>query len=140
MTLLEAYLFLLADTIFGNVILYPSYEYIGFIMKGLGTYNEFHIFLVSGLGFFIAIIVNYFFGLILLKIYLASMEESKRDNYNRLSKIFENYGNFLLLLHLVPPFGNIVPLLCGFTRFSFWRALIIILGSKMIYYSYYILL
>jgi membrane protein YqaA with SNARE-associated domain len=140
MSIFEAYLFLLTDTIFGNIILYPSYEFISFVMKDLGIYNSISIFLTASTGFCFAIIINYFCGRVLLRIYLASVEESKQHNYNRFCHLFKKYGRFILLLHLVPPFGNIIPLLSGFTRFSFFKTWIIMLATKMVYYTYFILL
>lgn len=140
MSLLETYLLLLTDTIFGNIAIYPSYEFIGFAMKELGGYNPIYILAIASMGFSLAVIINYFCGIILLKIYLSSVESSKRHNYNNFCLLFKDYGWAIILLHLIPPFGNIMPLLCGFTRFSLLQALAIMLSTKMIYYSYYILL
>lgn len=140
MNIVESYVLLLTDSIFGNIILYPADEFILFFMKDIGSYNPYKIYLTASIGFFIAIFINYILGIILKKIYFACTEKEQRHNYNSLTLFFRKFGSLVILLHLAPSFGSIIIVLSGFAKYSFKVTFIVALLSKMLYYGLYFIL
>lgn len=136
----EAYFLLLNDSIFGNLVLYPSGEFVLFAMQKLVGYNSHIILLTSILGFIIAVILNYFFGKILYKIYKASVESNIHRNHDQLVIYSQNYRYIILLFNIFPTFGSFIPLLAGFVSFGILRSMLFCLLSKILFYAYYLYL
>ena len=131
---------LFCDSFFGNLLLYPHKEYIIFAIKYLNTANPLNIFFIGVLGFILSVVINYFCGFIAKKIYISSMKKSKMHNYHTLLNSFQKYGWIILLFNILPLFGKFLPFLAGFVSFGLIRTVIFCSISKIIYYSYIILL
>lgn len=131
----EAKFLLFTDSIFGNIVLYPHNEFVLFTMQNLGDYNMQIAYLIVSVASVISISINYLFGKILYKIYIASMDSSKLSNFKQLVIYFKKYGNIILLFNILPIFGLIIPLLAGFVGFRYSRSVIICTITKMLFYA-----
>jgi membrane protein YqaA with SNARE-associated domain len=137
---IEAYFLLFTDSLFGNILLYPHKEFVLFTMKALHSYNNLAAFIISLLGFLVSVIINYFCGNVLQKIYKSSVDSSKYQNHGQLVIYFQRYGYIILLLNILPLFGAFIPLLAGFVSFGITRSVLFCLISKSIFYAYYLFL
>jgi membrane protein YqaA with SNARE-associated domain len=136
----EAYSFLLSDSFFGNILLYAHSEFVLYAMKHIGGYDNNIMLIVSLAGFTVSCLFNYFFGVVLYMLYKSTVNSEKQSNYWKFHGFFHKYGHYLLFTNILPLFGSFLPLVAGFASFGAWRSLVISLGSKTIFYIYYIYL
>ena len=132
----EAYLFLLNDTFFSNFVLSTNSEVAVYAMQVFGTYDKFLMFWVLVVGAMCAIIMNYVFGRVLYNLYKFSPDQVIHTKYHKLSNFFAKYGNYIMLLVVVQPFGRFVVLIAGFVRLGIVRTTIIAVAYKALYYCY----
>jgi membrane protein YqaA with SNARE-associated domain len=136
----EAYIFLLSDSFFGNILLYAHNEFVLYAMKHIGGYENRIMLLVSLVGFTISCLFNYFCGTVLYILYKSTVNSAKQSNYWVLHRFFHKYGHYLLCTSIIPLFGSFAPLFAGFASFGALRSVGLSVVSKAIFYIYYIYL
>ena len=101
MNLIENYSLLFTDSVFANTVFYGGSEMALYVMRDLGGYDPGIIVIVAILGYAISVLINYWFGRILYKIYNSSIDnKNAADNYKSLQKGFEKYGMIVLSFNM----------------------------------------
>lgn len=134
----EAYIFLLKDTIFSNLIFSPNKELALYVMHMMGSYKLIYILFIASLGAIISIICNYIFGVIAYKIYKLSKDPKINARYDKLEEFYIKYGAYFLLLTFIPNIGKFIPFIAGFTRYNIIKSLLYSFLSKCAYYLFII--
>ncbi len=133
---LEAYSLLFTDSLVGNLVISLDSELIVHSMKMFGVYNNLIIVVVATIASLVATSINYFFGIMLLRIFYFSKNAQIHINQQLLSQFFLKYNIFIFWLMLMPLWGRFIPLIAGFTKINFIRVLAISGVIKLCYYSY----
>lgn len=136
----EAYIFLLKDAIFSNLIFSPHTELALYVMKMMGSYKQIYILLFSSLGAFIAIICNYIFGVFGYKIYKFSKDAKMNIRHAKLEEFYIKYGEYFLFLTFVPNIGKFIPFIAGFTRYNINKYMLYAFLGEFAYYLFIIFL
>ncbi|WP_341747442.1 DedA family protein [Candidatus Tisiphia endosymbiont of Dascillus cervinus] len=130
----EAYSLLFIDSLVGNLVISLDSELIVHSMRIFGVYNNLIIVTVATIASLFATGINYFFGLILLKIFYYSKNEQVHTNHQSFSQFFLKYNIFILWFTIIPLWGKFIPLIAGFTKTRFLRVLAISSAVKLCYY------
>jgi membrane protein YqaA with SNARE-associated domain len=135
MNLLENYALLFTDAIFANTVFYGGSEMVLEIMHALGGYNFSIMLIVAILGYAASVLINYWFGWILYKIYDSSIDnKNAAQNYTSLKQWSHKYGAIALCLNMIPALGPFLPVLASFLRFGLKRTLLFTIISRFFYY------
>ena len=129
---LQAYIFLLNDSILGSLMFIPNSAYIGDVMVMLGKYNPYLVLIISLIGSIIAVSINWFFGKLLRR--LEGMV-NKIEYLNNAEKFFNSKGKWVLLFSMIPIWGALFTTAAGVLRFNFFHFLILVIFSKFIGFS-----
>lgn len=134
---LEQYLLLLSDSFFSNLAIDTQTETAIHTMQVFGNYNSLAMIAFAITGFFGAILVNYFFGTVLYKIFAPSNEERLKESNGRIEKLKSSkLLPFILLFSAQPIFGKFVLSFAGFCRIRFLYMLSICILAKLSYFVY----
>ncbi|MCC8398220.1 MAG: DedA family protein [Rickettsia endosymbiont of Labidopullus appendiculatus] len=132
----EAYSLLFTDSLVGNLVISLDSELIVHSMKMFGVYNNLIILIVATIASLVATSINYFFGIMLLRIFYLAKNAQIHTNQQLLSQFFFKYNIFILWFMLIPLWGKFIPLIAGFTKTNFIRVLAISAVIKLCYYTY----
>ncbi|WP_425362244.1 YqaA family protein [Candidatus Tisiphia endosymbiont of Mystacides longicornis] len=132
----EAYSLLFTDSLVGNLVISLDSELIVYSMKMFGVYNNLIILIVATIASLVATSINYFFGIMLLRVFYLAKNAQIYNNQQLLSQFFFKYNIFILWFMLIPSWGNFIPLIAGFTKTNFIRVLAISGVIKLCYYTY----
>jgi membrane protein YqaA with SNARE-associated domain len=136
MSQFEAYLFLLTDSLYSNLVISSKLELALSVMQTLGTYDIRTMFVVSLIGSILASAMNYLAGIVGYNLYRFSTDQQIQLRYQKATTIFSKYGAYILLLVPLPYFGKFIIFVAGFTRFGMMRAMFYITISRVLYYLY----
>ncbi|WP_250311910.1 YqaA family protein [Rickettsia endosymbiont of Oedothorax gibbosus] len=132
----EAYSLLFTDSLVGNLVISLDSELIVHSMKMFGVYNNLIIVVVATIASLVATSINYFFGIMLWRIFYFYKNTQIHTNQQLLSQFFFKYNILILWLIFIPLWGKFIPLIAGFTKINFIRVLAISGVIKLCYYSY----
>lgn len=138
--MIEIYFLLFTDVFTSNLIFCFSNEIIIASMKIFDSYNNLHIIIIATLAYFLTSCFNYFFGILCYKI-LAPLnkDHAVESNKNLVQLRNGQLIYILLMLSWIPFFGKFIILLTGFIRVNFFKAIIMAIVSKFIYYIYFMI-
>ncbi len=135
MDLLENYSLLLTDSVFANTVFYGGKEMAFDIMHDLGGYDPIIMVIVATLGYAVSVLINYWFGRILYKIYDSSIDNKDAvQNYKSLKQGSQKYGAIILCFNMIPAIGPFLPVLASFLHFGLKRTLLFTIISRFSYY------
>lgn len=133
---IESYSLLFTDALFANTIFYGGSEMAFYIMNAFGGYHNITMLCVASTGYAIAVLINYWFGRVLYRIYTSSIDNKNASaNYQSLKNGISKYGIWLLCFNMIPAIGPFLPVVTSFVNFGLRRTLIIAVISRIIYYS-----
>jgi len=135
MNLLENYTLLFTDSVFANTVFYGGQEMAFDIMKQLGGYDIRIMIAVAIFGYTVSVLINYWFGRILYKIYNSSIDNKNAvENYKSLKVGSKKYGFIILCFNMIPAIGPFLPVLASFVDFGLKRTLLFTMISRLSYY------
>lgn len=135
MNLLENYSLLFTDSVFANTVFYGGKEMAFDIMNELGGYNYRIMIVVAILGYAVSVMINYWFGSILYKIYASSIDnQNAAENYKSLQQGSKKYGAIILCFNMIPAVGPFLPVLASFLGFGLQPTLLFTIISRVLYY------
>jgi membrane protein YqaA with SNARE-associated domain len=140
MNLTEMYLLLFTDTLVTNLAINTSSELVINSMKIFNSYNPYAIILVSTTSFALASSINYLLGIICHKVLSPLTNEDIVSSQSKIEQIRRSrYLLLFLALSAVPFFGKFVLVFAGFCRINLSLTIAIVIFSKLVYYSYFML-
>lgn len=132
---IESYSLLFTDSFISNIAFYSSSEMVIYVMHALGSYHTTLMIFLATLGFAFSILVNYWFGRMLYKIYKSSIDNDvATQNYDMISKFLLQYAIIILPFNMVPLIGSLILVIAGFVNFSLMQTLLVSIISRLIYY------
>jgi len=135
MDFVENYTLLFTDSVFANTVFYGGKEMALDIMNELGGYDARIMVAVAILGYAVSVLINYWFGRILYKIYNSSIDNKNAvENYKSLKQGSEKYGIIILCFNMIPAIGPFLPVLASFLGFGLKRTLLFTIISRFSYY------
>lgn len=136
MNYIASYSLLFTDSLFANTIFYGGTEMALYVMKEFGGYDKRIMFTLALLGYAGSVVINYWFGRILYKIYDSSIDnKDAAENYKSLTLALSKYGYIILALNIVPAIGPFTPVLASFVNSGLKRTLGITLLYRIVYYA-----
>ena len=136
----ENYSLLFADSVFANTVFYGGQEMALNIMNSLGGYDKKIMFLVATLGYAMSVLINYWFGKILFKIYNSSIDNQvAAENYKSMQEGMQRFGWLMLCFNMVPAIGPFLPVLASFINFGIKKTLFFAAIARMVYYFWVLL-
>ncbi|MCC8417149.1 MAG: hypothetical protein LN588_01180 [Rickettsia endosymbiont of Bryobia graminum] len=133
---LEAYIILFNDSLLGNLIINLDNEILIHSMSILNNYNNILIIFVATIASLIALGINYLLGRVLLRVFNYFKTERSEVQYQLFSQFFVKYYVWVVFLIILPFWGKFIPLILGFLKIDFFRALSIIALIKLCYHIY----
>lgn len=141
MNQLETYSLLLSDSFFANLAIDTSTEFVIHTLKIFDNYEPIPVIIIATAGFFLASLVNYFFGKIVFKIVAPNDKVKHAAMIDRMDYIRQlRVLPLILLSSAVPFFGKFVVLFAGFCNIRFTYVISITTFAKLGYYTYLIVL
>jgi membrane protein YqaA with SNARE-associated domain len=135
MNLIEKYVFLFTDTLYSNFVLSMNSELALDVMRYLGqtNYATWVIIFVA-----LAIIgsVNYVFGVVVYNIFIKYSNPANKLRYANTCLLWNKYYLPIMLFCIFHPCAKILVFSAGFTKFSFWRSIVILLICKAFAYGF----
>ncbi len=135
----EIYSLLFTDIFTSNIVFCFNSEIAIASMKVFNLHNKFHIIIISICAYFLAACFNYFFGMTCYKILAPSTQEQPHKNDKIIQFRNGQIIYILLMLSGIPFFGKFIILMAGFIRLNFFKAILISIISKLIYYIYFVM-
>lgn len=133
---LESYSLLFTDALFANTVFYGGSEMAFYIMNAFGGYHNITMLWAATTGYAVSVLINYWFGRMLHKIYTSSIDSKNASaNYQSLKKGIGKHGIWLLCFNMIPAIGPFLPMVTGFVNFGLRRTLLAAVISRIIYYS-----
>jgi membrane protein YqaA with SNARE-associated domain len=129
MSLVEAYLYLLIDSICGSMILPPNSPYIWAVMLKF-EYNKTLIITIATIGSSLGYSFNYLLGILCRSLQMGPSTKNK-SIILKLADLYKRKFYWLLLLSFVPVFGEVLTLLSGILRINYWRFLALVTVSRL---------
>lgn len=141
MTLFETYTLLFIDTLVSNFAFNSSTEMAINAIKIFDSYNTYLVILAASFAFMFSSCINYIFGMACYKI-LSPLNTEEGESLNDRTKQMRSspYLPLLLMLSALPFFGKFVMLFAGFCNVRPLQALAISSGSRLAYYSLFMLI
>ena len=141
MNYIENYSLLFTDSLFANTVFYGNTEMALDVMIAVGGYDKIIMFLSATLGYATSVLINYWFGRILFKIYNSSIDNPiAAENYKSMQKSAQKFGWVMLCFNMVPAIGPFLPVLASFIGFGIERTLFFAVVARMVYYVWVLLL
>lgn len=138
MSFAEAYLLLFVDSFVSNLVFSTSDEIIFNTMKVFDTYNNYIILAVVSSAYFLAIIINYFFGVVCYTLLMTTVSADKTGK-DRIIAVKENkYLPLIIFLSFVNFYGKFIILFMGFCRVNIYLVISLALTSRILSYLYLI--
>ena len=141
MTLFETYTLLFVDTLVSNFAFNSSTEIAINAMKIFDSYNAYLVILVASVAFILASSINYIFGMACYKI-LSPLKSEEGESLNDRTEQMRHspYLPLFLMISALPFFGKFIMLFAGFCNVRPLKALAISSGSRLVYYSLFMLI
>ena len=136
MDYLSNYSLLFTDSLFANTVFYGGTEMALDVMREFGGYDNRITFALALAGYAFSVMINYWFGRILYKIYDSSIDnKNAAENYKTLTLSLSKYGYIILALNILPAIGPFMPVLASFVNLGLKRTLGITLVYRIVYYA-----
>ena len=141
MNYLENYSLLFTDSLFANTVFYGNTEMAINVMIAVGGYDKMLIFISATLGYTVSVLVNYWFGRMLFKIYNSSIDNpTAAENYKSMQEGAQKFGWLMLCFNMVPAIGPFLPVIASFINFGIKRTLFFAVIARMAYYAWMLFL
>ena len=127
----EKYFLLFVDTLYSNFLLCVKEDFAFSTMQNFG-YDMRLVWPITLGAIFVALIVNYIFGVLLAKIFEAENNKS----YQMYQNLWHKYYLVIFIFALLPIAAKAIIVICGFFRFKFLRSLFLALIIKLFYYNF----
>jgi membrane protein YqaA with SNARE-associated domain len=135
----EIIFLVLVDSFFSSIIFVTTPEFALYSALKLSEINNIWVYSASTIGVVLGSVANYILGIVVQNIITAIYTEEKLEgtNLKNLKKIFEKYGDFLLMLSFVPIYSKLIALFSGVARFSLAKTIFYIFTLRIISYVFY---
>ena len=135
MNYIENYSLLFTDSLFANTVFYGDTEMVLDVMISVGGYDKIMMFLSATLGYAVSVLVNYWFGRVLFKIYNSSIDNPiAAENYKSMQEGMQKFGWLMLCFNMVPAIGPFLSVIASFIDFGIKRTLFFAVVARMVYY------
>lgn len=133
---LEAYLFLLLDSLMGTLVLPPHSELVFDVMQSFGGYEASLMISLAVVGSIGGLLVNYGFGKLVLTCRNQPWFTERSATFNKLGYYFARYAVWFLPLTFIPVVGTLLTVTAGIFQVRLWLFLILVTAGRIAYYSF----
>lgn len=132
---MHPYVFLFLDSIKAVIAFTPNVDMAYIVMQAFGNYNNALMLALAISGSLIGSLINYGLGCFIRWVKNKFVKFADTEKLVNLSKVAEKYLVYLCIFSFLPLWGVVLTVAAGFLQVRLLKFLVVILASKVLYYS-----